>query len=103
MDDALFEADPIVVPANNKFVTAPLAARMRPSSLDEVVGQPQITKNDSPLRALLKSDEDNKLAATSLILWGPPGSGKTTLAHVVSVLTGRSFMELSATSSGVKK
>jgi len=103
MDDALFEAEPIVVPANNKFVTAPLAARMRPSSLDEVVGQPQITKNDSPLRALLKSDEDNKLAATSLILWGPPGSGKTTLAHVVSVLTGRSFMELSATSSGVKE
>ena len=103
MDDALFEADPIEIPVNNKFVSAPLAARMRPASLDEVLGQPQVTRADSPLRALLKPDDDNKLAATSLILWGPPGSGKTTLAHVVSVSTGRSFIELSATSSGVKE
>ena len=103
MDDALFDAEPIEIPANNKFVTAPLAARMRPSSLDEVVGQPQVTRADSPLRGLLNPDDDNKLAATSLILWGPPGSGKTTLAHVVSVSTGRSFVELSATSSGVKE
>ena len=101
MDDALFDAEPIEIPLNNKFVTAPLAARMRPSSLDEVVGQPQVTRADSPLRGLLNPDDDNKLAATSLILWGPPGSGKTTLAHVVSVSTGRSFVELSATSSGV--
>jgi len=103
MDDALFDAEPIEVPANNKFVTAPLAARMRPSSLDEVVGQNQVTRADSPLRVLLNPDDDNKLAATSLILWGPPGSGKTTLAHVISVSTGRSFVELSATSSGVKE
>ena len=103
MDDALFDAEPIEIPVNNKFVTAPLAARMRPSSLDEVVGQPQVTRADSPLRGLLNPDDDNKLAATSLILWGPPGSGKTTLAHVVSVSTGRSFVELSATSSGVKE
>ena len=103
MDDALFDAEPIEIPANSKFVTAPLAARMRPSSLDEVVGQPQVTRADSPLRGLLNPDDDNKLAATSLILWGPPGSGKTTLAHVVSVSTGRSFVELSATSSGVKE
>ena len=103
MDDALFDAEPMEIPANNKFVTAPLAARMRPSSLDEVVGQPQVTRADSPLRGLLNPDDDNKLAATSLILWGPPGSGKTTLAHVVSVSTGRSFVELSATSSGVKE
>lgn len=72
MDDALFDAEPIEVPANNKFVTAPLAARMRPSSLDEVVGQNQVTRADSPLRVLLNPDDDNKLAATSLILWGPP-------------------------------
>ena len=103
MDDALFDAEPIEIPADNKFVTAPLAARMRPSSLDDVVGQPQVTRADSPLRGLLIADDENKLAATSLILWGPPGSGKTTLAHVVSVSTGRSFVELSATSSGVKE
>ncbi|MFM9130511.1 MAG: AAA family ATPase, partial [Actinomycetes bacterium] len=103
MDDALFDAEPIDIPANNKQVKAPLAARMRPSNLDEVVGQSQITKKDSPLRALLNPSDENKLAATSLILWGPPGSGKTTLAHVVSNSTGRSFVELSATSSGVKE
>ena len=79
MDDALFDAEPIEIPANNKQVKAPLAARMRPSNLDEVVGQSQITKKDSPLRALLNPKDENKLAATSLILWGPPGSGKTTL------------------------
>jgi len=103
MDDALFDAEPIDIPANNNQVKAPLAARMRPSNLDEVVGQSQITKKDSPLRALLNPSDENKLAATSLILWGPPGSGKTTLAHVVSNSTGRSFVELSATSSGVKE
>lgn len=103
MDDALFDAEPIEIPANNKQVEAPLAARMRPTNLDEVVGQSQITKKDSPLRALLNPSDKNKLAATSLILWGPPGSGKTTLAHVVSNSTGRSFVELSATSSGVKE
>ena len=103
MDDALFDADPIEIPAQNKQVKAPLAARMRPNNLDEVVGQPQVTRKDSPLRALLKTDSENKLATTSLILWGPPGSGKTTLAHVISVSTGRSFIELSATSSGVKE
>lgn len=103
MDDALFEADPIEIPANNKFVTAPLAARMRPEALIEVIGQSQVTRSDSPLSVLLNPNDDNKLAATSLILWGPPGSGKTTLAHVISVTTGRSFVELSATSSGVKE
>jgi putative ATPase len=103
MDDALFDAEPIEVPPNNQHVTAPLAARMRPSNLDEVLGQTQVTRKDSPLRVLLSPDDDNKLSATSLILWGPPGSGKTTLAHVISVSTGRSFVELSATSSGVKE
>ena len=58
MDDALFDAEPIEIPANNKFVTAPLAARMRPSSLDEVVGQPQVTRADSPLSGFKGKTKD---------------------------------------------
>jgi putative ATPase len=76
---------------------APLAVRMRPRSLDEVVGQPQLTGEGSPLRKLAEHD-----APMSLLLWGPPGTGKTTLAYVVSRVTRRRFVELSAVSAGVK-
>ena len=76
---------------------APLAVRMRPRSLDEVVGQPQLTGEGSPLRKLAEHD-----APMSLLLWGPPGTGKTTLAYVVSQVTRRRFVELSAVSAGVK-
>ena len=75
----------------------PLAVRMRPRTLDEVVGQRHLLGEGSPLRRLVEDD-----APMSLLLWGPPGTGKTTLATVVSRATRRRFVELSAVTSGVK-
>jgi len=76
---------------------APLAVRMRPRALDEVVGQRHLTGAGTPFRKLVDHD-----AAMSLLLWGPPGTGKTTLAQVVSNVTSRRFTELSAVTAGVK-
>jgi putative ATPase len=76
---------------------APLAARMRPRTLDEVVGQDQLLAAGSPLRRLVEGD-----APISLILFGPPGTGKTTLALIVSSATDRRFVQLSALNAGVK-
>ncbi|MGH8894977.1 MAG: AAA family ATPase, partial [Actinomycetes bacterium] len=79
----------------------PLAVRMRPSTLDEVVGQDHLLVPGSPLRRLV--DGDGGVAGpASVILWGPPGTGKTTLAYLVSSATGRTFTELSAVNAGVK-
>ncbi|GAA0406507.1 replication-associated recombination protein A [Microbispora corallina] len=75
----------------------PLAVRMRPRSLDEVIGQRHLLGPGTPLRRLVESD-----APMSLFLWGPPGTGKTTLAYVVSNATRRRFVEVSAVSAGVK-
>jgi putative ATPase len=79
------------------LAAAPLAVRMRPRTLDEVIGQRHLTRDGSPLRKLADTD-----AGLSVILWGPPGTGKTTLAYVVSQVTRRRFTELSAVSAGVK-
>jgi putative ATPase len=76
---------------------APLAARMRPRTLDEFVGQTQVLGPDSALRALIEADE-----LRSVLLWGPAGSGKTTLAQIIAKATRSHFEELSATSAGVK-
>ncbi len=76
---------------------APLAVRMRPRTLDEVIGQRHLLGVGTPLRKLVEND-----VPMSLLLWGPPGTGKTTLAHVVSGVTRRRFVELSAVSAGVK-
>jgi replication-associated recombination protein RarA len=76
---------------------APLAVRMRPRTLDEVIGQQHLTGAGTPFRKLVDND-----APMSLLLWGPPGTGKTTLAYVVSQVTKRRFVELSAVSAGVK-
>ena len=83
--------------AEAEQAAAPLAVRMRPRTLDEVVGQQHLTGAGSPLRKLAEHD-----APMSLLLWGPPGTGKTTLAYVVSQVTRRRFVELSAVSAGVK-
>lgn len=83
---------------------APLAVRMRPRSLDEVVGQDHLLASGSPLRRLIASDPATYSGAgvSSVILWGPPGTGKTTLAYLVATASGRRFVELSAVSAGVK-
>jgi len=77
---------------------APLAARLRPRSLDEVVGQVHLVGPDAPLRSLAESDR-----LGSAILWGPPGTGKTTLARVLAESSAKVFVPLSATASGVKE
>ncbi len=77
---------------------APLAVRMRPASLDEVVGQGHLLAPGSPLRRLVEGS-----GVASVILYGPPGSGKTTLAALISQATGRRFEALSALSAGVKE
>ncbi|MCR2827119.1 replication-associated recombination protein A [Microbacterium sp. zg.Y909] len=74
---------------------------MRPVSLDEVAGQRHLLRPGSPLVALA-STETRGAAATSVILWGPPGTGKTTLAQAVARSSGRRFVELSAVTAGVK-
>src|SRR5271154_3702080 len=76
---------------------APLAVRMRPRNLDEVIGQKHLVGAGTPFRKLIDND-----APMSLLLWGPPGTGKTTLAYVVSQVTKRRFVEISAVSAGVK-
>jgi putative ATPase len=76
---------------------APLAVRMRPKDLSELVGQADLVAPGSPLRRLIDGS-----GASSVILWGPPGTGKTTIAALVSGAAGRRFVELSAVTAGVK-
>ena len=83
---------------------APLAVRMRPRSLDEVLGQDHLLAPGSPLRRLVEPADEARgrgAGVSSIILWGPPGTGKTTLAHLVARVSGRRFVELSAVTAGV--
>ena len=82
----------------NTHASALLPVRMRPRTLEELVGQSQLRAPGSPLRQLIEGDQ-----ATSLLLWGPPGTGKTTIAAIVSQQTDRRFIEVSAVSAGVKE
>jgi len=101
--DGLFELDnaPIADSAPAGFTEpgpdSPLAVRMRPRDLDELVGQDHLRAPGAPLRQLVSGT-----APMSVILWGPPGSGKTTIAHLVAAATERRFVALSALSAGVK-
>ncbi len=79
----------------------PLAVRMRPVSLDEVAGQQHLLRAGSPIVALADPSSTSP-GAVSMILWGPPGTGKTTLAQAVARSSGRRFVELSAVTAGVK-
>ncbi|MCK9923265.1 replication-associated recombination protein A [Frankia sp. AgPm24] len=83
--------------AAGTLAAEPLASRLRPATLDEIVGQRHLLGAGSPLRRLVEGG-----GTTSVILWGPPGTGKTTLAHIVSKATGRRFRELSAVTAGVR-
>ncbi|HWD83683.1 MAG TPA: replication-associated recombination protein A [Kribbella sp.] len=104
MSDGLFDLPGAPAPARGggsladvDHTAAPLAVRMRPRSLDELVGQQHLLAPGSPLRRLVEGDQP-----MSLLLWGPPGTGKTTIAAVVSHQTNRKFVELSAVTAGVK-
>ncbi|WP_028645277.1 replication-associated recombination protein A [Nocardioides sp. URHA0020] len=103
-DDGLFETPGAAARAGggslnaNTHASAPLAVRMRPRTLDELVGQSQLRAPGSPLRRLVEGDQ-----SMSLLLWGPPGTGKTTIASIVSQQTDRRFVEVSAVSAGVKE
>ncbi len=108
-DDGLFDA-PVVAPAAGggtlaglgtswgAHASAPLAVRMRPRTLDELVGQQHLLAAGSPLRRLVEGDQ-----SMALLLWGPPGTGKTTIAAIVSGQTDRVFVEVSAVAAGVKE
>lgn len=76
---------------------SPLAARMRPASIDDVIGQDHLCAPGAPLRRLIEAD-----AVSSVILWGPPGTGKTTIAELIASGTRRAFERLSAVTAGVK-
>ncbi len=84
--------------AGSTHSSAPLAVRMRPRSLDELVGQRHLLAAGAPLRRLVEGDQP-----MSLLLWGPPGTGKTTLASIVSRQTSRRFVEVSAVAAGIKE
>ena len=94
---SLFDSDPISsTPVRDK--TRPLADRMRPETLEEFSGQEHILGAGKPLRVQIERD-----AVTSIILWGPPGVGKTTLARIIARMTRSEFLPFSAVLSGIKE
>ncbi len=100
---SLFDASPVPDTgdrASNNFIdkSRPLADRMRPQTIDEYVGQAHILGPGKPLRIQIESGR-----LTSMILWGPPGSGKTTLASLIATKSGSDFVQFSAVMSGIKE
>jgi putative ATPase len=96
---SLFESNPLsheAFPAGDS--RRPLADRMRPTTLDEYAGQEHILGPGKPLRAQIERDQ-----LTSIILWGPPGVGKTTLAHIIARMTKSEFLPFSAVMAGIKE
>lgn len=88
-------------PSSRSASRAPLAVRMRPRTIDEVLGQDHLLTPGAPLR-VLAGENAGPAGPSSVILYGPPGTGKTTLAHVIARAPGRKFVELSAITAGVK-
>lgn len=95
-------SDDLFSAAAEARVRLPLAARMRPRTLDEVAGQSRATAVGSPLRRLVEPIAEQGVTPASVVLWGPPGCGKTTIASIVANAPGRRFIELSAVSAGIK-
>ena len=94
---SLFGAEPRVAAARHAR-QAPLAERMRPRTLAEFTGQEHLLGAGKPLRLAIERDDP-----TSMIFWGPPGVGKTTLAKIIAQVTEASFIEFSAVMSGIKE
>jgi putative ATPase len=94
MSGSLFEEDKPIAPVTD----APLADRMRPRTLDEILGQDHLLGPGKPLRTAIERDQ-----VPSMILWGPPGVGKTTLAQVIATITKSTFVPFSAVLSGIKE
>ena len=92
---SLFDVSPLTATSTRK---APLAERMRPRTLEEYVGQDHLLGPGKPLRLAIENDD-----STSMIFWGPPGTGKTTLAKIIAHRTEASFIEFSAVMSGIKE
>jgi putative ATPase len=91
-----FSADLFDAPKRDRRIDAPLAERLRPQSFDDLTGQDEIVGKGRPLRNAIEADR-----LSSVILWGPPGCGKTTLAHLISLSTKAHFVSFSAVTSGV--
>jgi len=94
---SLFDASPMTAAAN-ALSHAPLADRMRPRTLGEFVGQEHLLGPGKPLRLAIEHDDP-----TSMIFWGPPGTGKTTLAKIIAAMTHATFIEFSAVMAGIKE
>src|SRR5687767_1747289 len=98
MSASLFDDDQPAAPAAGTDASTPLAERMRPRTLDDIVGQEAILAPGAPLREALERD-----LLQSIILWGPPGTGKTTLARVIAEMTQAHFVPFSAVLAGIKE
>ena len=92
------EMSPLIPQNQSAFASQPLAARMRPESLEEFAGQKHLIGEGKVLRRLIASD-----TISSMIFWGPPGVGKTTLAQIIARQTRATFINFSAVTSGIKE
>src|SRR5258705_13658446 len=98
MSNGLFDDEPDRSDRSDRSIGTPPAERIRPRTLDEVVGQDDILAPGKPLRQAIERD-----LLQSIILWGPPGTGKTTLARIIADMTEAQFVPFSAVLAGIKE